>query len=721
MKINCKEIGFKNFLSFGSKWQDIPLHNGLNFVTGWDASRNKSNGAGKSSFLESIIFALYGKTARNIKKDQIVNWKNKKNCEVVFRFDVGNNEYEVMRSIKPDKLEIYKNGSLLDQDAHVKDYQTMFEDDIFGMDLKMFTSLVHSNANSSANILSMNKPEKRKLMERMFDLTIFSRMNEICNEKLRNIEGKIRETELKIASNLENIESSKKMIQQFKDEIIKKVSIEKELVELELKFKEMVEDNPKIEEYLEELSKKIEESEKSLQNKIQLIETKETELKVRIERLEDDIEEVKKLDTIIEENKKLEKNIAKIENEQGNEEQLTNKIKLLKSHKEDKIESRKKYAELCSQIDKEIIELNADLKNCEKNQEQLKTGICPVCGSDVTDSKAHYGKEIASIKRKITSREKKTVSPLEDIRMIDLALEDLNNEIEALQDLKEYILKLKSQIKNVTQKDCSKLEKDLEKHKENLNTLNKKKTDLKNDTAQKINPIHNKWLDLTEEFKKIKVKERELEDLQKEVKIEKQNIKSFEKMIEEQQAKVQEILSNLQSLNESTAKFNTLKDYLNAIKGQLKDENIKQHMISRIMPYLNQQANYYLSEVDYSFYVKIDKWLDIDIKGPGIANATYDSLSGGERRGIDLAIQLGFLDIARTQAGIFPDLLIFDELLDSSIDGQGIGEVLKIVRVKQRETNGKFFIISHRSEIDNELIDNRYHVIKENGYSRVEI
>jgi DNA repair exonuclease SbcCD ATPase subunit len=119
--------------------------------------------------------------------------------------------------------------------------------------------------------------------------------------------------------------------------------------------------------------------------------------------------------------------------------------------------------------------------------------------------------------------------------------------------------------------------------------------------------------------------------------------------------------------------------------------------------------------------VKIDKWLDIDIRGPGISNATYDSLSGGERRGIDLAIQLGFLDIARTQSGIFPDLLIFDELLDSSIDAQGIVEVLKIVRVKQNEANGKFFIISHRSEIDNDLIDHRYHVIKENGYSRIEI
>jgi DNA repair exonuclease SbcCD ATPase subunit len=220
---------------------------------------------------------------------------------------------------------------------------------------------------------------------------------------------------------------------------------------------------------------------------------------------------------------------------------------------------------------------------------------------------------------------------------------------------------------------------------------------------------------------KIRNKESDLNELRAQVKTEQKNIKSFEKMIEEQNTKIEEIGRKSVTLKESMEKFNTIRDYINAIKTLLKDENIKQHVIKRIMPYLNKQANYYLSEVDYSFYIKIDKWLDIEVKGPGITNATYDSLSGGERRGIDLAIQLGFLDIARTQAGIFPDLLTFDELLDSSIDAQGIGEVLKITRVKQREANGKFFIISHRSEIDNELIDNRYHVVKENGYSRVEI
>jgi DNA repair exonuclease SbcCD ATPase subunit len=143
----------------------------------------------KSSFLETIPFALFGKTARDINQHQIINWKNKKNCQVVFRFKINEDLYEINRTLKPNKLEIYKDGELMDQDAHKKDYQSMFEE-IFGMDVKMFMSLVHSNVNNSASILSMKKAEKRKFLERMFGLEIYSDMIQLTNEKLRSIEEK---------------------------------------------------------------------------------------------------------------------------------------------------------------------------------------------------------------------------------------------------------------------------------------------------------------------------------------------------------------------------------------------------------------------------------------------------------------------------------------------------------------------------------------------------
>jgi DNA repair exonuclease SbcCD ATPase subunit len=628
-----------------------------------------------------------------------------------------------MRSIKPDKLEIYRDGSLLPQDAHVKDYQSMFEEDIFGLDLKTFTSLVHSNTNnSSANILSMKKPEKRKLMERMFDLTVFSRMNEICNEKLRKIDSNSREVELKIQSGLEKIAQAKGMVNQFKEEIKSKAVLEKELADLQLEFKELSEDYPSIETEIEDLKQQVQEMDEHHTFMIQTIEKKEVEIQTKLKHVKEEIEEIESFKEVIKENKKLQDKRKKLVKAHGEAVTIKEHISELEEANKSFVAKAKKAQKAWDKIDKEVIELKADLKNCEKMRDQLKTGVCPVCGSDVKDSKAHYGKEIASIKRKITNRDKKK-KPLDDeIESIDKDIIANDRDIEDLHKSKDEILELDSKITVVTgRKEEGNLHEEKEKHTANLKMLSEKKGSLKEKHKSERQHFVNKREDLKAEFAKIKRKEKEVEELQTQVRTEQDNIKKFEKMIAEQEQIVQSTLTSLDEFNSGAKKSNTLKDYITNIKILLKDEKIKQHMISKIMPYLNQQANYYLAEVDYSFYINIDRWLDIDIKGPGIANATYGSLSGGEGRGIDIAIQLGFLDIARTQQGIFPDLLTFDELLDSSIDGQGIGEVLKIVRVKQRETDGKFFIISHRSEIDSELIDNRYHVVKENGYSRIEI
>jgi len=393
----------------------------------------------------------------------------------------------------------------------------------------------------------------------------------------------------------------------------------------------------------------------------------------------------------------------------------------LKAQRTEKQADKNKYIDDYHTIDKEITGFKADQKNLEKNLDLLKEGICPVCGTEVDDPKAHYGKEIGACKRKIGSRTKKLEKMHEDTAMLDDQLDELDSSIDDSQNLKDRMLELRVKIEKVTEKDTTELTGQLKKHDDGLALLEKRKGEFAAKTAKDVSPLNNKLLDLKIDLGEITVKKKDLELLETQVRVEKANADSFENMIKEQQEEIVLIVKQSEGLQTSMEKFTTIKDYIKAIKGLLKDENIKQHMISRIMPYLNKQANYYLSEVDYSFYVDIDKWMDIKIKGPGISNATYGSLSGGERRGIDLAIQLGFLDIARTQAGIFPDLLTFDELLDSSIDVQGIGEVLKIVRVKQREANGKFFIISHRSEIDIELIDHNYNVIKENGYSRVEI
>ncbi|GAH62690.1 unnamed protein product, partial [marine sediment metagenome] len=262
----------------------------------------------------------------------------------------------------------------------------------------------------------------------------------------------------------------------------------------------------------------------------QLIDTKVTELKVKIENLEDELEEVQKLEKIVGTTKLYENKIKTIERKVGTVEQISNKMELIGNHKKDKKDSRKKYTDEYNKIEKEMIGFNADLKNLEKNLELLKEGICPVCNTKVKDPKAHYGKEIGGIKRKITTRVKKLKPFVQDINMLDLGIKDIDDESESLQKSKDELLMLKSKIvKCVIKKDRTELKDEILIHADNVEKLYKIKIDLKKKSGEEVTPLHNKWKDLNEEFSKIKRKEREVEELQTKVGVEQKNIKSFEK------------------------------------------------------------------------------------------------------------------------------------------------------------------------------------------------
>lgn len=718
-KIECIDIGFQNFLSFGSQWQRIPLHNGVNFVTGLDKDKGKSNGAGKSSFLETIPFALFGKTARDIKQDQIINWKNKKNCSVVFRFKINEDMYEIKRNLKPNKLEIYKNGNLIDQDAHKSDYQSMFED-IFGMDVKTFMSLVHSNVNSSANILNMKKAEKRMFLERMFGLMVYSDMNKLCNEKLRDVEQKRYKIETDLNSAFEKVDYAKQQIEKLKTEIRSKRESVENVQESVEQLEKLKEDHPNLDSDIEKLNKNIEDKRESFRKVTSEYEKWEVKLEEAIKQLKKEIKQIEDQEEQRKLNEKLNAEKKALIDKAGDVRTIIENIDELEKEKDGKQKEFDKLNETSLEVHKEQTRCDTELATIEKNLELLKEGKCPVCGQDVDDPKSHYKKEATSLKRKITNKEKKIKMLQEQAGILQEEMAQISNKVRVLHKTKDKINSLESQIKDVgseEKKDELIKDKDAKREKidEAFNLYKEKETK----HSDEVEALKHKVEDMMAEQSKIKAKEKEVDLLKAQAKEVENHIKSLSLIVNEHGQVIIDTEKSMESSEKNKLKLNDITDYLNTIKGILKDENIKQFTIKQIMPYLNKQTNHYLSEVNYSFYVKIDKWLDVEIKGPGIRNASYGSLSGGERRGIDIAIQLSLLDIARTQAGVFPDLLVFDELLDSSIDGRGINELMKIVKVKQKEFGGKIFIITHRPEIDGELVDYEYKVVKENGFSKV--
>ena len=116
-----KTLSWKNFLSTGNYNTTVDLTRHDNTLVSGE------NGAGKSTMLDALTFALFGKSFRGINIPQLVNTINEKDCEVEITFTVGNDDYKIIRSVKPKKFEIYKNDNLIDQDAKAKDYQKILE------------------------------------------------------------------------------------------------------------------------------------------------------------------------------------------------------------------------------------------------------------------------------------------------------------------------------------------------------------------------------------------------------------------------------------------------------------------------------------------------------------------------------------------------------------------------------------------------------------------
>ena len=134
--ITFDTIRWKNFLSTGDQWTEIDLSDSMStLIVG-------SNGAGKSTMLDALTFALFNKPFRKISKSQLVNSINEKGTKVEVSFSIGSEDYRVFRGIKPNLFEVYKNNKMVDQDAAVKDTQKYLEQSILKLNYKSFTQVV---------------------------------------------------------------------------------------------------------------------------------------------------------------------------------------------------------------------------------------------------------------------------------------------------------------------------------------------------------------------------------------------------------------------------------------------------------------------------------------------------------------------------------------------------------------------------------------------------
>jgi DNA repair exonuclease SbcCD ATPase subunit len=260
------------------------------------------------------------------------------------------------------------------------------------------------------------------------------------------------------------------------------------------------------------------------------------------------------------------------------------------------------------------------------------------------------------------------------------------------------------------------------------------------DVQNKAQELKKGYEDLEETIKFEQERERQFNSLSKEITklthgISQNNtrISLNQRQIRDLEHEIQTITNNLQNRNTENEKLEQFKDnlqktieYLSDKKQEivhydfayslLKDDGVKTKIIKKYLPFINQQVNRYLQMMDFYINFKLDEEFGETIESPIHENFSYSSFSEGEKMRVDLALLFTWREVARLKNSVNTNLLIMDEVFDSSLDGFGTEEFLKIIRYVIKDAN--IFVISHKSDLHDKFQSViRFEKVK--GFSRM--
>ena len=563
------KIRYKNFLSSGNQFTEIDFEkNHTNLIIG-------TNGAGKSTVLDALTFGLFNKPFRKINKPQLVNTTNEKDCLVEIEFTVNNREYLVRRGIKPNVFDIEVNGVSLHKEADDRANQRILEENILKVNYKSFTQIVILGSSTFVPFMQLTTAHRREVIEDLLDIRIFSAMNNIIKDKIREKKDQVKSLELK----KENLKDKMKMQQSF-------------IEELENRGNANINTNQ---------------------------------------------EKITKLDAEVgiymTENARTEEDIFKFTKEQ--EEVVGAGDKLVKLNN------------LKGKISQKVTAITKEHKFFTENT------VCPTCTQDIEES--FRLNRITDAQNKAKELQK------------------------GYQDLEETI----------------KLEQERERQ---FIALSKEITKLNHEISQNNT--------------RIGLNQRQIRDLEHEIQTITQNLANRNTEHE----KLEEFQTNLQKTFEDLSKKKEEIVYYDFAYSLLKDDGVKTKIIKKYLPFINQQVNRYLQMMDFYINFHLDEEFNETVKSPIHEDFSYSSFSEGEKMRIDLALLFTWREVARVKNSVNTNLLIMDEVFDSSLDGFGTDEFLKIIRYVIKNAN--IFVISHKADLHDKF-ESVIRFEKVKGFSRM--
>jgi DNA repair exonuclease SbcCD ATPase subunit len=566
-----EKVSWRNFLSTGDAPTTVLLdRSSTTLIIG-------ENGSGKSTILDALTFALFGKPFRNINKAQLINTINEKGLLVEIDFIIGKRKYTIRRGIKPNKFEILQDGKLIDQLANNRDYQDYLEKVILKLNYKSFTQIVVLGNSSFEPFMQLKQSDRRTIVEDLLDIQIFSSMNGILKSK---------NSELK--NDMGTLEIEKGLYKQ-------KIEIQEDYIE------RLKEDSKSV------ISQK--------EKEIERFETEKETAKTKIDVLQSEIGTLG--------------------------EKLSDENSIKKKSAD--------YEKVQDQIEYKLKQEETEISFYETNS------TCSTCKQVIDDE---FKKErVIDISKKMD--EKKD------------GLDKIQTEIDTLEKtLKEY-REIGGQV--------------VEKNKQLVVTQSKMES-----LAENIHRI-----------------EREINKL----KNEKKNDSSIEKELNILKENLEQSLQDYAKLSEQKK----LHEYAHEL---LRDSGIKTKIIRQYVPIINKYVNKYLNELDFLINFSIDENFNETIQSQYRDEFSYASFSEGEKMRIDLALLFTWRMVAKLKNSVNTNLLILDEVFDSSLDAEGTDAFLKIINTLDANTN--VFVISHKGEILFDKFISTIKFTKEKQFSKIE-
>ena len=522
------------------------------------------NGAGKSTILDAICFALFNRPFRQVSKTQLLNSINEQNGEVQVEFSIGTKEYKIIRCMKPNKFEIYCDNLMLNQDASNLDYQKHLEQSILKLNYRSFTQVVILGSSTFVPFMKLSSSHRREVVEDILDIKIFSSMNLLVKNKIKEINDDIKSIDDNSELTLQKIELQEQYIndlEQNKDKIIKN-------------------NNEKINLNLQTISKHL---------------LDKTEL--------EDLN--KGLLTEVSEQSRVSKTLKKLN-------KLHSTISTKKSREE------------------------KDVEFFMNNDE------CPTCDQVITEE---FKTNV------IKQREDKVIKYQDGLNDLDIDIKNLENRLEIIEQLS---IKL-------------------------------------NENNIKIGTLSTS-ISTLEELNEGLIKE----------------VKEYEQLgsTQENRKKLEELKDSLLLFEQRKAKLIEDKHYHDIARNMLQDSGIKTKIIKKYLPIMNKLINGYLSSMDFFINFTIDENFNEIIKSRYRDEFKYYSFSEGEKMRIDLGLLFTWRAIAKMKNSTNTNLLLLDEIFDSSLDGTGTDDFLKILNTFKDEN---VFVISHKGDV---LVDKFDHTIK---------